>query len=156
MRVATKVYLLKRGGKVLLAPKRGGEWDGHWDGYGGKVNKKESTLACAVRETRQEAKVALVRTATRQVAIVRTFRNYIPVFELHVFTCAQWEGTPVATREMGDPHWFTRGFLPLKMRQGDYVWLSRVLQGETFMTELFFESDGTLLRPPVFNPHTFS
>lgn len=155
MRVATKAYLLGRGGRIMLAPRIGGEWHGYWDGYGGKQNKKEGIKTCAVREAKQEASIFIDPKDLRKVAVVGTYRDDRPHFELHVFTTTEWEGRPSGSREMGVPRWFTRGCLPLHMRHGDRHWLPRVLEGQTFTTELFFEADGSLGKPPVFTPTNF-
>jgi 8-oxo-dGTP diphosphatase len=156
MQVATKAFLLGKGGRVMLAPRISGNGHGYWDGYGGKCNSKESIRTCVMRGTRQEAGIVVKPEAMQKVAVVSTFADFKPCFELHVFVFRDWEGTPSASKETGTPRWFMRGYLPLHLRTGDREWLPRVLAGETFVTELFFDGSGMLAKPPVFAPKTFT
>ena len=45
--------------EVLLINREKGSWMGRWNGLGGKVEKGESALECAIRETQEESGLLL-------------------------------------------------------------------------------------------------
>ena len=158
VQMSTKCFLLREHGvaqDVLLAQKQGGEWSGFFDGYGGKVDGNESVERALVREILEEARVLVDIADLKETARVSTYQGGALRFEIHIFTARRWGGIPQASHECGTPRWFSGGFLPLKMRYGDLLWLSRIIRGETFRARLYFCANGSQLEHADFEPAAF-
>jgi 8-oxo-dGTP pyrophosphatase MutT (NUDIX family) len=92
--------------RLLLGKKLRGFGIGFFNGYGGKVEPGESVEAAAARELTEEA--GIVATDLHRRGVLTFTWSDQPgdlAWEVHVFGCTQYTGTPVVTDEM-EPAWF--------------------------------------------------
>ena len=143
MRDATLCFLIRRNAQdqiheVLLAMKKRGFGEGHWNGTGGKVHDNETIEEAMVRETEEEVRVAVQEFG--QVAEIRfPFLNNPEWNQLvHVYISDKWAGEPTETEEMY-PQWFEVGEIPYdRMWSDDEYWLPQVLGGKKIKAEFVF------------------
>jgi len=106
--------------------KKRGFGEGHYNGFGGKVEPGESIAEGAARELEEEAGIQcpdLHRTG--QIEFV--FEGDPCMMEVHVFCGSQVQGTPVETEEMA-PQWFPLDSVPLDtMWPDDEEWFPTML-----------------------------
>lgn len=124
---------------VLLIHKKRGHGAGKVNGPGGAVERNESPLEAAVRETREEVGIE-VRDA-RAAAELR-FRDPIdPPLCGYVFVASRFDGTPIETEE-ALPFWCDRAQLPLdRMWADDCLWLPPVLEGLRLIGDFAMSGD---------------
>lgn len=53
------LIFIRYGDEVLLINREKGSWMGRWNGLGGKIEKGETALRCAIRETEEESGLRL-------------------------------------------------------------------------------------------------
>ena len=98
--------------RVLLGRKLRGFGTGFFNGYGGKVEMGEGVAAAAARELTEEAGIVATDLHRRGTL---TFwwadQPADPAWEVHVFGCTAFTGTPVETDEMA-PAWFDAEVAP--------------------------------------------
>ncbi len=142
MKEATLCFLIKEGKKkdVLLAMKKRGFGVGKWNGVGGKVDERDSSIEDAVlRETEEEIGVKL--KDMEKVAVLSFNFPYKEEWNqnVHVFLARDWEGEPKESEEMA-PKWFKESELPFdEMWEDDSYWVSRALKGEKLKAEFIFK-----------------
>ncbi|WVQ75808.1 hypothetical protein IAR50_005441 [Cryptococcus sp. DSM 104548] len=114
------VFVVDRtGSKFLLGLKRRGMGYGLYNGYGGKPEKRESMLDCAMRELHEESGLIANKDGIRLKGLLLTSRptstesDVKSLLRIHIYECTSWSGDPIETEEM-TPEWFTRGNLPLE------------------------------------------
>jgi 8-oxo-dGTP pyrophosphatase MutT (NUDIX family) len=92
---------------LLLGKKLRGFGEGFFNGYGGKVEPGEAIEAGAARELHEEA--GITATDLHRRGMLTFWWSDLPptepAWEVHVFGCTAFEGTPVTTDEMA-PAWF--------------------------------------------------
>ncbi len=143
LRITTIVFLL-RNDEVLLAMKKRGFGEGHWNGVGGKVEPGESVEGAAIRETEEEIGVTPKKLVN--VAVLNFYFLTVPIEDgwnqqVKVFFADQWSGEPIESEEMR-PQWFKQTNLPLDtMWSDDVLWLPRVLAGEKLNADFAFDQD---------------
>ncbi len=141
MKEATLCFLIKEGERkdVLLAMKKRGFGVGKWNGVGGKLDEKDSSIEDAViRETEEEIGVKL--KDMEKVAVLTFTFPYKEDWNqnVHVFLAKDWEGEPKESEEMA-PQWFKEDELPFdKMWDDDAYWVLRALKGEKLKAEFTF------------------
>ena len=127
---ATLLFLVKDN-KILLAMKKRGFGEGHYNGVGGKVMEDESIEEALIRESKEEIGVA--PTKFEQVANIlfdEFFKGEPALMRIHVFIATKWSGEPTESEEMA-PKWFNVKQIPYEqMWPDDPYWLPRVLNGE--------------------------
>ena len=132
---ATLVFLLLGDHKVLLAPKLQKIGVGFLNGYGGRIKKEETPEEAAVREFTEESKAQVNLWHLEKVALA-DFHNRAADGEeftviVHVYVAKTWYGCPQATKEMGNPRWYSIRSLPInRVMPADRHWLPRALSGE--------------------------
>ncbi|MER7796732.1 NUDIX domain-containing protein [Microbacterium sp. NPDC096154] len=110
--VIPAVYvLLRRGDEVLLQLREGtGYYDGHWAaGAAGHVERGESLLDAAVRETAEELGVTVRADALQFLTLEHRTGDGAAIDErIDVFfACRSWEGEPSLVEEKAsDLRWF--------------------------------------------------
>lgn len=133
MKVSVLVFLLSKEGDdqfVYLGKRKGTNYAaGRYNAPGGKVKPKESLLAAAAREVKEEWGVKVVRSDLEKVAEMNYFEpkgDWI----VHVFIAGRWQGKPKGSKEL-TVKLFPVDNLPLeKMWDNDRLWVPRVLRGE--------------------------
>lgn len=113
-------------------------------GYGGVIEKLETTIACAVRELQEESGVVAEEKHLQEVAHIATYSegpdNH---WTLHVYICRQWAGDPAESDECGPPEWYPVNALPYERLFADRkYWLARSLRGEYIRASVLLSKDG--------------
>jgi len=113
------------------------------NGYGGGINEGETPQTAAIRETREEIGVEVVRESLTKVAEI-DFHNTKAddstfVCKVHVYVATAWNGEPKSTDEMEDPQWFDKNELPIhEMMPADPHWLPIVLSGKKLTATFYY------------------
>ncbi len=114
--------------QVLLGRKRRGFGVGMIMGLGGKAGPDESAAACAVREAREEAGIAVDQDSLAwraELSFVFPSRPELDAL-VTVFFGERWSGEPRESQEL-TPEWFDVGSPPLdQMLDDEAYWLPRV------------------------------
>jgi hypothetical protein len=128
---------------VLMGSRRLYPWLGKFSGFGGNVEEGDrSPEERQVVELWEEAKIiakaeSLLKVAKFDVQVA----GHKPKI-LHVYLLEKFSGGGEKTEEM-HPKWFDIRKLPDNMIDGDSLWVSRILKGETLI--------GTIVRDANFN-----
>lgn len=146
----TLVYLVKKvDGKIseiCLSMKKRGFGEGKWNGAGGKVELNESIEEGAIRETKEEIGVEVLKLD--KVARIKFDFINNPDWNLtaHAFFSDEWEGAVLESDEM-KPVWFKVDDIPYNdMWLADKIWLPMVLEGNMIVGEVDFEDSDTIAR----------
>jgi len=133
---ATLLFVV-RNGKMLLIHKKRGLGAGNINGPGGRLEKGESAMACAIRETREELGIkALNVHECGQLHF--QFRSGLSI-HITVFNASDFEGMPSETEE-AIPHWIPVDQIPYnRMWEDDAYWLPFVLAGRPFKGYFIFD-----------------
>ncbi|HWA64574.1 MAG TPA: NUDIX domain-containing protein [Candidatus Paceibacterota bacterium] len=139
--------------RVLLARKTQKIGANRWNGFGGGIEDGETARTTAIRETREECGLWLVRTKLQKVALI-DFHNITAAGEkftcrCHVFRASRWAGRIQPSPEMIRPTWFSISQLPLnEMMAADRHWVPIILAGQTIWAEFFYGPRQEFLREP--------
>jgi 8-oxo-dGTP diphosphatase len=138
---ATLVFVV-RAEQVLLIRKKRGLGAGKINGPGGRLEKGETPLDCAVREVREELGVTprgLVWAGENSFQFVDGYSIHV-----HVYRADDCEGDPIETDE-AVPHWFHVEQIPYaEMWADDFLWVPLLLRGEKFRGRFLFDGDRML------------
>ena len=138
---ATLVFVI-RDGKILLINKKTGLGKGKVNGPGGKVEKGESTEACAVRECQEELGITVLNL---QYCGQHRFQ-FVDGYSIHVwvYRSEDFDGIPTETIE-AKPLWVSLDEIPYEqMWEDDAIWLPMMLRGEKFQGRWIFDGDRML------------
>eukprot|EP00123_Amoebidium_parasiticum_P006777 comp17649_c0_seq1/m.17420 comp17649_c0_seq1/g.17420 ORF comp17649_c0_seq1/g.17420 comp17649_c0_seq1/m.17420 type:complete len:172 (-) comp17649_c0_seq1:95-610(-) len=126
------LVLVLRDKAVLLGKKKRGFGEGYYNGFGGKVEKGETVLQAAHRELTEEAGIVAKELKKRGLLYFVFLEKPHEPWEVHLFTCTEYEGAPVETDEMA-PEWFPLDKVPFeKMWADDVLWYPLVFQNAGF------------------------
>lgn len=131
-----------RGGQILLIRKKRGLGAGKINGPGGRLEKGETALESAVRETQEE--VGVTPTGLEQIG--ELFFQFLDGYKLHVavFAASGCEGELIETDE-ATPIWTDIGRIPYgEMWQDDGIWLPLLLERRKFRGYFVFEGEKLL------------
>jgi len=133
---ATLLFVI-RNGKMLLIHKKRGLGAGNINGPGGRLEDGETTLACAIRETREE--LGITALDVRECGQLHfQFRNGLSI-HVTVFRASDFEGAPCETEE-AIPNWVPVDRIPYeKMWEDDAYWLPFMLAGRAFSGYFIFD-----------------
>ncbi|MBY0293727.1 NUDIX domain-containing protein [Patescibacteria group bacterium] len=141
MRLVSLLFIVD-GDKVLLAKKKTRFGVGYWNGYGGGVEEGETIEESACRELFEECGLTTLPENLIKVARVKFHFEEKPEYnhDVHVFISQTFSGTPIETREMGEPQWHNISELPIhEMWPSDPYWVPLVLQqGKKIEAECIF------------------
>ena|GEM_PF-395112 len=136
------LLFLVGGDNILLAMKKRGFGQGHWNGVGGKRETGETIEQTAIRECQEEINV--IPTDIKHVA---TLDFHFPPdksdwdMQAYVYLCSTWQGEPTETEEM-KPKWYKFADVPYdKMWTDDNYWLPQVLDGKFVTAKFIFDSN---------------
>jgi len=155
MKLSTLCFCV-RGDSVLLAMKKRGFGAGKWNGYGGKVDGKESPRTAAARELKEESGLSAAEHTLEQAALVRFYFDGSQLFECHVFLVRDWEGEPRESEEM-KPRWFPVSQLPFgEMWVADSKWIPLILAGKKLEAGVNFNTDGSEVKDFSYQERQFA
>src|SRR5277367_3573764 len=133
---------IMRDGEILLIRKKRGLGAGKINGPGGRLEKGETALAAAIRETQEE--VGVTPTGLEQIG--ELFFQFLDGYKLHVavFAASGCEGELIETDE-AEPIWTDIGRIPYgEMWQDDAIWLPLLLERRKFRGYFVFEGEKLL------------
>eukprot|EP00644_Phytophthora_capsici_P016658 jgi/Phyca11/572245/estExt2_Genewise1.C_PHYCAscaffold_470122 len=116
---------------------------GKWNGFGGKVEASDASIAAAAaREIKEEANVDVkVEDLEQRGVLFFSFEQAKEVMEVHVFLTQQFSGEPSESDEM-EPQWYNVADIPYKnMWADDHFWLPHVLSGKSVNGHFHFSAD---------------
>ena len=126
---------LERGDEYLMLHRVKKENDlnrGKWIGVGGKCEEGESPEDCVLRETREETGLTL--TDCRYRGLVTFVSDQASTEYMHLFTAAEWTGSPIPCGE-GELAWIKKAeLLSLPMWEGDRIFLRLLEEGGPFFS----------------------
>lgn len=128
-----------RDGQILLIRKKRGLGAGKINGPGGRIEKGETALAAAIRETQEE--IGVTPLDLEQVG--ELFFQFLDGYKLHVavFRADDCTGNLCETDE-ATPMWVDLGQIPYhEMWQDDPHWLPFVLSGKSFRGYFIFDGE---------------
>jgi 8-oxo-dGTP diphosphatase len=138
---ATLCFII-RDGRIMLIHKKRGFGAGKINGPGGRLEKGETALAAAIRETQEE--IGVTPTGLEQVG--ELFFQFLDGYKLHVavFAASDCRGqlcdTPEAT-----PLWTDIPNIPYnEMWEDDVIWLPLLLERRKFRGYFVFDGDKLL------------
>ncbi len=130
---------IRSNGKVLLIRKKRGLGAGKINAPGGRIEKEESALDAAIRETQEEVCVTPVGPRKR-AELFFVFTNGYSL-QGSVYSAEAYSGEPSETDE-ATPFWCRLEDIPYdQMWEDDSVWLPRMLSGEQIRARFIFEGD---------------
>ncbi|KAJ2445111.1 hypothetical protein GGF42_006104 [Coemansia sp. RSA 2424] len=126
--------------RVLLGMKKRGFGRDKLNGFGGKVEAKETIAKGAARELAEES--GLEAKSMKQCGLLLFYFENDPVaMEVHVFLVHEYEGIVTETDEMR-PEWFGIHAMPFKsMWADDSLWWPYVLKDQKFVGQFWFKAD---------------
>ncbi len=132
--------------RVLLGMKKRGFGAGRWNGFGGKVEKKESIEDAARREMQEESGVVITTLQKRGVLEFSFEAAPKEILEVHIFHASDFTGKPKETEEMV-PMWFTIDTIPFtKMWPDDSHWMPLFFAGKKFRGNFHFGKSDAILQ----------
>ncbi len=146
--IATLVFVVT-GGKILLIRKKRGLGAGKINGPGGKLEKGETPLQCAVREVKEELGIVIRNPVARGELRFQFIDGYS--IHVHVFLSDDFSGEPGETDE-ATPLWFDLADIPYnEMWADDVLWLPRLLEGANVRGRFMFSGDTILEHEVMFS-----
>jgi len=139
--LATLVFVVREGWILLIRKKRG-LGAGKINGPGGRLERGESPLDCAVREVKEE-----LRTTPTGLEMCGENRfQFVDGYSIHVyvFRATGCDAEPQETEEAA-PIWAPTQRIPYEeMWEDDELWLPLVLRGRRFSGRFIFDGDAML------------
>ena len=136
-KILTLCMVIKEG-EILLGLKKRGFGVGRWNGFGGKIEEKETVEEGALRELKEE--IGIVATKMDKVGILEfLFQNDPKILEVHIFKVSKFDGEPLESEEM-KPRWFIFEKIPFsQMWSDDIHWFPMLLGGKLFKGSFLFD-----------------
>ena len=124
--------------QVLLGLKKRGFGVGRWNGFGGKVEDKETIREAAIRELKEES--GIEAKEIEEVGVLDfEFKSDPKILQVHVFRVVNFSQEPVETEEM-KPQWFNIDNIPFNcMWSDDIYWMPYFLEGKKFAGKFLFD-----------------
>lgn len=133
------VCFIKKDDQVLLIHKLRGLGKGKINGPGGKIEKNETPLQAAMRETQEE--VGLTPLRLEQMGEIFFYFTNGYSLHAHIFIASDYQGLPINTDE-AIPFWSAVNQIPYdKMWEDDIEWLPHILTGRHFKASFVFDDD---------------
>lgn len=140
----TTLTYIEKDGKYLMIHKNKRKNDENrdkWLGIGGKIEDKESPFDCARREIREET--GLEATSLSYRGIITFVSDKYGTEYMHLFTCADFTGTPLSECDEGALAWIDkRALRSLPMWEGDAIFLDLLdTERRFFSLKLVYEGE---------------
>jgi 8-oxo-dGTP pyrophosphatase MutT (NUDIX family) len=157
LRIVTTNVFLRRGDEILLAMKKRGHGEGHWNGAGGKPDPGETIEQTMVREAQEEIGVTPLRY--EKIAEYTIYQRYKgePCENIgHLYFCTGWDGEPTESDEMA-PRWFTLSDIPYDHMWPDVVYaFPRLLAGTKVRATFRYDDANQLISHEITEVADFS
>lgn len=141
--LVTTLCIVYRPPQILLGMKKRGFGKGKWNGFGGKTHKGETVEEAMIRETKEEAGIAVLNYKKAGLARFH-FKNGMESIEVHIYRAEDYAGEPQETAEM-KPQWFDVSAIPFeRMWADDIHWMPYFLAGKFFEASFYFKDENTL------------
>jgi mutator protein MutT len=154
--ILTTLVFLRRDTELLLAMKKRGHGEGHWNGAGGKVDPPETIEQAMIRECEEE--IGVTPVSYEQVALQifhQLYKGEPSKNIVHVYICTGWRGEPTESEEMA-PQWFEIKDIPYAhMWPDDRYWLPQVLSGQKLHSTFYYDDDYQLLSSEITEVESF-
>lgn len=125
--------------KLLLGFKKRGFGQGRWNGFGGKVEEKETIEEAAKREVMEEIGIKVEKIEKKGILDFE-FQDAQESLQVHIFHVTRFSGNPIESEEM-KPEWFDIEKIPFeKMWSDDEYWLPLFLKGKKFKGKFLFNN----------------
>ncbi|MDP2837864.1 MAG: 8-oxo-dGTP diphosphatase [Candidatus Moranbacteria bacterium] len=135
MKKVLTLCLAVQDGRILLGMKKRGFGTGRWNGFGGKVEERETIEEAAKRETKEECGIVITDMEKVGIHEFEFASKRGEILEVHVFRIKNFSGEPEETEEMR-PQWFTTDAIPYdEMWPDDIHWIPVFLAGKKFRTK---------------------
>jgi len=146
LKLATLVYAV-RDEQVLLVRRNSEPNRGLWVAPGGKLERGESPVECAVREMREETGLAIDRPVLRAV-MTETSPRADYQWLTFIFVAWDFDGTFTPAPGVGEFRWVpVDEVTKLPIPPADAIFFPRLLQdGSTFTAKFEYDADLNLLR----------
>ncbi|KAJ7070309.1 NUDIX hydrolase domain-like protein [Mycena belliarum] len=137
-RYYTNAFLIQNA-KILLGYKKRGLGIHKYNGFGGKVEPDESTVAAAARELLEEAGISAPLEHAGTLLFVVPGNKWA---HIDIFRAEEYSGTIIESDEMR-PEWFDASQIPFdNMWDTDRYWLPLLLAKHPFAGRADFEKEG--------------
>ena len=143
MKKVMTILFIRNETNILLGMKKRGFGTGIWNGFGGKVEEKESILEGAIREVREESGLVLDPNDVNKIGTIhfeRKSHEVHPYSEVHIYEARKYSGEIMESEEMS-PKWFEIQQLPEQMWPDAVFWLPYVLRNQTFTAYVLYKND---------------
>lgn len=136
--------IVHQGNRVLLGMKKRGFGAGRFNGFGGKVEERESIEEAVVRETVEEAGITPLDPLKLGI-IEFFFIETGDTLQVHIFKSKDFEGTVGESEEMC-PEWFAVDEIPFeKMWKDDIFWFPLFLENKLFKGRFSFDRNDSIV-----------
>jgi 8-oxo-dGTP diphosphatase / 2-hydroxy-dATP diphosphatase len=130
--------------KILLGMKKRGHGEGKWNGFGGKVEERETIEGAAIREMEEESGVK-VEEINKLGIVEFCYQDGSGNMEVHIFCAKEFKRSPVESEEM-KPKWFHIDEIPYnQMWPDDKYWLPMFLNGKSFKGKFLFNNSNEII-----------
>lgn len=130
--------------KVLLGMKKRGFGAGRWNGFGGKIEERESIEDAVRREVKEEAGIE-IKNIEKIGIIDFEFKDNPEILEVHLFKSNNFTGDPIESEEM-KPQWFHIDEIPFQQMWPDDVhWMPLFLKHKKFKGKFLFGENDIIL-----------
>lgn len=146
MDINTTLLFIRQDGKILLGRKKRGFGVGKYNGIGGKFEPGETADEAMLRETKEEIGVEPINF--EKVAIIRfdeLVKGRRERVVMHIYLASGFKGE-LCESEEEEPIWFDESALPYyNMFEDDHFWLPKILDGQKFLGDFFYDDNFKLL-----------
>ena len=142
---AANCHLIK-GDKVLLKLANQGVSKGYWNCPGGKMEKGETPMECAIREVREETGLNVKNLFEHGKLIFSFAGGSNPDWVVHLFSSKSFSGRMRDSSE-GRLKWFDIDSIPYdRMWDDDRYWLDLMFGRKRFDASFFFDKKNRVSR----------
>jgi 8-oxo-dGTP pyrophosphatase MutT (NUDIX family) len=113
---------------------------------GGKRERSQTLLTCALTETFDETGVSIDARYTAKVGEFISYLSDVPQYKVHVFRTLRFDGEPRQTAEFS-PEWFSSLRPPHEqMFPSDVFWFSAAVSDIPFTADIYFDTTYDVLK----------